>query len=133
MDNSITAVLHECAHGSLTGTITFPEVVGKLMGVGVESYHTDLYRREHTYYLPDGDSHVEPLEVLPTPIAQEFSAQGVADAVRDSQQGKIKYREFLTRITAAGAVRYFVYLTGRCAVYIGRDGSEHVERFPQAP
>ena len=49
-------VLDECSERSVAGTITFPEVVGKLMAVGIESYHADLYRREKTYYSANGDS-----------------------------------------------------------------------------
>lgn len=132
MNSATIDVMRECAQGSLSGVLTFPEVVGKLIVCGVESYHADLYRSEITYYLPSGESHVETLEHVPAPIATHFSAQSVAEAVLDSQHGKQTYRDFLVRIMQAGTTQYVVYLTGHCAVYIGRDGSEHVERFPQA-
>jgi hypothetical protein len=51
-------VMQECARGSLAGELTFPEVVGRLVAVGVERYHADYSRQEITYYLADGDSHV---------------------------------------------------------------------------
>ncbi len=132
MDTSTMDSIRECAQGSLAGRMTFPEAVRKLTASGVETYHTDLYRLEHTYYLPSGESQVEPVEIAPAPIAAKFSAQEVADAVRDSQQGRQTYRDFLVRIMAAGTTQYFVYLAGKCVVYIGRDGSEHAERFPVA-
>jgi uncharacterized protein YbcV (DUF1398 family) len=131
MDQHIVDTMKECTQGSLDNTIKFPEVVGKLTACGVESYHVDLYRSEKTCYLPDGESLVEPMTLSELPIAPGFSAEGVQSAVRDSQQGRITYVEFLDRIREAGTTQYFVYLSGRCAVYIGRNGSEHVERFPQ--
>jgi uncharacterized protein YbcV (DUF1398 family) len=131
MNGATIEAMRECAQGSLAGLLTFPEVVGKLMACGVESYHADLYRSEITYYLPSGESHVEKAEHSPASVATEFSAESVAAAVRDIQQTKQTYRDFLVRIMQAGTTQYFVYLTGKCVVYIGRDGSEHVERFPQ--
>ena len=58
-DKETVAVRRECSERSVAGTITFPDVVGKLMAVGIEQYHADLYRREKTYYSANGDSHVE--------------------------------------------------------------------------
>jgi uncharacterized protein YbcV (DUF1398 family) len=131
MERRVMDTIKECTQGSLSGAIKFPEVVGRLTDCGVESYHVDLYRSEKTYYLPDGESLVEPMTLPEVSIAPGFSAEGVQSAIRDSQQGRITYVEFLECIREAGTTQYFVYLSGRCAVYIGRDGSEYVERFPQ--
>jgi len=132
MNREIIAVMHECASRSDNETITFPEVVRKLADAGVEWYHTDFYRAEHTYYMPSGESHVESMFALTEPVAQEFSDSGVDAAVRSIQRGKIKYKEFVRRIVAAGCNGYFVLITGRKAVYFGRKGEEHVELFPTA-
>lgn len=130
MDTTTIDILQECASGSLSGSITFPKVIEKLMDCGVESYHTDLYRLEVTYYLLDGDSHVEKMATNYVPVGQTFDAQTVAATIKESQQGQITYRTFLDKILAAGTTHYNVYLVGKRAVYVGRDGSEHVERFP---
>lgn len=132
MNQGIIAVMHECATRSHEGTISFPEVVSKLAGAGIEWYHTDLSRAEHTYYMPNGESHIEPMDELPQPVAQEFSDPGVDAAVRSIQRGEIKYEEFVRQIMAAGCNGYFVLITGRKAVYFGRKGEEHVELFPPA-
>lgn len=124
-------VAFECTDGSDAEQMTFPQVVNKLMAVGVERYHADLVRADRTYYLPCGDSVVTPghrLAVMPT---AEFSASGVEAAVRAIQAGKIQYREFCGRIAAAGCVGYIVTLVGRRAVYYGRTGETYVEPFPQ--
>ena len=132
MKQEIIAVMHECAIRSDAGTITFPEVAGKLAGAGVEWYHTDLYRAEHTYYMPNAESHIEPMDPLPVPVAEEFSDAGVDAAVRSIQRGEIKYDEFVRRIMSAGCNGYFVLINGRKALYFGRKGEEHVEMFPDA-
>jgi uncharacterized protein YbcV (DUF1398 family) len=132
MNPSTVAVLHECSRRSQEGTITFPEVVGKLIGAHVESYHADLYRREKTYYLPSGESHIEPLEIPSPTVAEGFSADGVEQSIRAIQRGEINYMEFLRRIIAAGCASYFVCITGRRAIYFGRTGDHYVEPFPAA-
>ena len=62
----------------------------------------------------------------------QLDAAAVAATIKDIQQGRIKYREFLRRIMEAGCSHYEVFITGRQAIYLGRDGSQHIERFPQA-
>lgn len=131
-------VLHECSERSVAGTITFPEVVGKLMAVGIESYHADLYRREKTYYAPNGDSHVESERGLDAKvfgahaIAAELDSAGVVNALRQIQHKEIDYQQFLRGIQSAGVSSYSVYLVGKRAIYTGRKGDAYVEWFPGA-
>jgi uncharacterized protein YbcV (DUF1398 family) len=124
-------VVTECSRGSNDGRLGFPEVVGKLMGAGVERYHADLSRGEKTYYMPDGSSHVVAAGDG-ADAAQTFSAGGIEAALRAIQAKKIDYRQFCAAILAAGCVGYFVCLTGRRAVYFGRMGDTYVEPFPKA-
>jgi uncharacterized protein YbcV (DUF1398 family) len=130
MHQEVTAVMHECARLSDQGKITFPEVVRKLTQAGVERYHTDLCCDEHVYYMPNGETHVEPMGLPSQLIAAEFSDAGVDAAVRAIQRGEIQYTEFLRRIMEAGCVGYFVLLAGRQAQYFGRKGEMHIEKFP---
>ncbi len=130
MEQEQIAIIEECAAASLSGAIAFPDVIGRLIRLGVERYHTDYSRHETTFYLPDGDSHVVKGEHLPSAIGATFSAEGVEAAVRASQRGEIKYVQFLERSMAAGCVGYFVQIAGRQVLYFGRNGEVHVERFP---
>lgn len=132
MDAHVKHVMQECTKASDEERVTFPEVVMKLMEVGVERYHADLLRAEKTYYLPNGNSEVVPNQAAAGVPAKDFSAAGVEAAVRAIQAQRIKYKEFCERITAAGCVGYFVSLAGRRAVYYGRTGDNHVEWFPTA-
>jgi len=127
------AVMRECSAGSVDGTLVFPEVVKMLSEVGVESYHADLYRHEKTYYMPGGDSHVEAEKRLPLfPVAHTFDVDGVKEAIRRVQKAETSYIEFMDQISAAGVTHYWVYLTGKKAVYVGRRGEAWTELFPGA-
>ena len=133
MNANQSAVIQACASGSLNGTITFPEVIRQLTEIGVERYHADYSRQETTYYLPDGGSLVVSVRHPAQPIAEAFSSTLVEAAIRQSQRGQIAYTEFLKQTMAAGCIGYFVQITGRRALYFGRQGDLHLEPFPNAP
>jgi uncharacterized protein YbcV (DUF1398 family) len=116
--------------GSLAGKLTFPEVVGMLTGVGVESYFVDLVRAEDRFYMPHGETHMESVALPLAQIAKNFSQPEVVSAIRAVQADAIRYPEFLTRLMAAGIVAYWVFVTGRRVIYFGRKGECHVEEFP---
>jgi uncharacterized protein YbcV (DUF1398 family) len=133
MDARTREIAEECTAASDAERISFGEVVMKLIQAGFERYHADLMRDEKTYYLPDGQSHVVPNAAVEGPSAAPFSAGGVEAAVRAVQSGSIKYREFCTRVAAAGCVGYIVSIAGRRVVYYGRTGESHIELFPAKP
>lgn len=124
--------IQECAQGSLSATLTFPEIVGRLAAVGVERYHADYSRQETTYYLSSGESHVVALPHPPTDTGIEFTAKAVAEAIRQSQANEHTYLDFVRKTMVAGCVGYFVQIAGQRAIYFGRNGESHVELFPGA-
>jgi uncharacterized protein YbcV (DUF1398 family) len=131
MDDNVKNVVREMSRASDEERITFPAVVKALAKAGIERYHADLVAGRKTYYLPAGDfEEVEGYKF--GSAAATFSAEGVEKAVRAIQRQEIAYREFRRLIANAGCVGYFVSLAGRRAVYYGRTGDEHVERFPGA-
>jgi uncharacterized protein YbcV (DUF1398 family) len=123
-------VVHEVAKRSHEGTIPFPEVVQKLTSAGVEQYFADLRRGSRTFYLPNGESHIEESSSPAATIGEQFSEAEIVSALRTIQRGEIDYQEFVRRIMAAGCTGYFVYIAGRQAHYLGRRGERYVERFP---
>ena len=125
-----TEIMRDTLAKSLAGTIAFPDVIRILIGEGVESYRADLVRLEETFYMPDGATFVETIAFPATSIADRFSAPDVIAAIRDSQTGKCKYREFLSRAMRAGVANYVVYLEGKKVIYFGRNGECHIEVFP---
>jgi uncharacterized protein YbcV (DUF1398 family) len=127
-----TKVIHDVLAESEAGKLIFPEVVRRLLEAGVESYFADLAKREETFYMPDGNTHVEKMTLPPAAIAEEFSASGVVSAIRGAQTDTIRYPEFVKRATAAGVIGYWAFLTGKKVIYFGRKGEFHVEEFPRA-
>jgi uncharacterized protein YbcV (DUF1398 family) len=132
MQAEVKSIVEDCTKGSDDGRLTFPEVVMRLAGAGVERYLADLCRSEKTFYLPNGASHRVASAALARPPAQMFSAPEIEAAIRAIQAKAIDYHTFCTRIAAAGCVFYIVSITGRRAVYLGRGGDSFVEPFPAA-
>ena len=133
MNTEQAFVIYDAVRGSLTGAMTFPQIVGQLSRFGIERYHADYCRQEKTFYLPSGESLVVTIPWGELPIAKQFSAAGVEAAVRQSQRNEHTYLDFLRKTMAAGCVGYFVLIAGRQAIYFGRNGESHVEPFPPAP
>jgi uncharacterized protein YbcV (DUF1398 family) len=132
IESSQKLAVDDCLALSLAGKIEFPEVISKLVAAGVERYHADYSRQEVTYYWPSGASHIVPAQHEVHEVGRQFDAASVEGAVRQSQRGEHTYREFVRKTMAAGCVGYFVQLSGRRVLYLGRDGDCHVEHFPQA-
>jgi uncharacterized protein YbcV (DUF1398 family) len=126
-----TEAMHKALEGSQAGKLTFPEVVAMLLGVGVESYFADLLRGEETFYTTDGETHREQMTLPPTKIAADFSQSGLITAIRGAQADQIRYPEFVNRVTTAGTIGYWAFLTGKKVIYFGRKGEFHVEEFPR--
>jgi uncharacterized protein YbcV (DUF1398 family) len=125
-------VARECAQGSLAGTLTFPEVVGRLQNDGVERYYADLVQLQTTYYGSDGAVEAAPLPLSDAPSIPASFSQGELKAALVAIQGqRIDYPEFLRRIMAAGTASYTVFIGGRKTIYSGRRGDVYSEEFPR--
>lgn len=124
-------VILECTRLAFADRMTFPEAAAALRKIGVERYVADLARLEKTHYSSAGGAVTDPLPLTEVPVVPAaFSAEAVAEAVRGSQRRDLTYPAFLRSIMSVGCVSYSVYLTGGCAIYFGRRGDLHVERFP---
>jgi uncharacterized protein YbcV (DUF1398 family) len=124
--------MHEVVARTQEGKMTFPQVVGALLEVGVESYFVDFAAGRETFYLTSGETHSEAMILKVGAIAEEFSDSGLVSAIRGAQTDTIRYPEFVRRSTAAGVIAYWAFLTGKKVVYLGRKGEMHVEEFPRA-
>lgn len=127
---SWTEVVEDCARASHEGRRSFGEVVGALLTAGVEGYHVDYRAGRSTYYLPSGEAHTVALHPPVLTIPAQFDAAALQEAIRGSQRGEVRYPEFLVRSMKAGCVGYSVFFAGRHVAYFGRDGGQHIERFP---
>lgn len=134
MDEHQKSVAMTCLEAADSNRMTFPQIVGTLMQEGFESYMIDFRRAAATYYLPDGDSVDLPAHRIETAITPAFDAARVEAAIREAQQlvPGYTYRGFCEKVAAAGCAGYMVSIAGQRAVYYGRTGENHVERFPGA-
>jgi uncharacterized protein YbcV (DUF1398 family) len=127
-----TDVMRSMLRESEAGTITFPEVITALAAENIEGYSKDLIRREVTYYLSDGSTHVEPLTLTAHSVPQTFLEDALVAAIRAAQRDEVRYPEFIVRAMEAGTAAYRVFVNGRRVLYLGRNGDLHVEHFPAA-
>lgn len=128
MNNSL---IEQLVEGSFKGTITFPEVVKKLLEDGFESYHVDYLAGESRYYHTNGETLTKKTEHRFPDVAQTFYPERLQAIIRKVQAGNASYPEFLNESAAAGCVYYIVSLKGKMVRYFGRDGGEHIEHFPK--
>lgn len=124
-------IITKTAHASLSGAMSFPEVVGTLIDAGVEYYYVDYVRLQTSYYSGEGSvvSVALNFENLPS-IANDFNATELLANIRDSQLNNQPYRQFSERAMQAGVQGYFAFLRGKRVTYIGRQGDQHTEWFP---
>jgi len=130
MNESTRVTIQATFDASNQGTIHFGQVIGQLVGAGVESYHVDYRRGRTTYYLPDGATADFSFEPPQNGIAEAFDGDAVLAAIRGAQQGRVMYPEFKKLSQRAGCVGYTVWIAGRHVTYLGRRGETHIERFP---
>jgi uncharacterized protein YbcV (DUF1398 family) len=133
MDTQLSKIAEACLHGAESNRMSFPEIVGKLMQAGFESYSIDFRRATATYYLPDGESVVLPTHRHRTPIADTLNVATLQAAIKEAQQSApdYTYLGFCEKVMTSGCAGYVVSFSGRRAVYYGRTGETHVEHFPQ--
>ena len=130
MNDSTRATIQATFDASNQGNIHFGQVIGQLVGAGVESYHVDYRSGRTTYYMPDGSTADFRFEKPKDGIADAFDGGAVRAAILGAQQGRVMYPEFKKLSQQAGCVGYTVWIAGRHVVYLGRRGETHVEQFP---
>jgi len=133
MDAERITVAKACLQAAHDGSLSFPEIVGRLITAGFEGYAVDYRRNGQTYYLPDGDSLACEMPPSPGSVAEAFDAAEVERLVRWAQANPAdySYAAFSQRVKAAGCAGYLVSFLGRRVVYFGRTAETHVELFPK--
>lgn len=132
MDAERITLAETCLHAAHSGSLSFPEIVGKLINAGFEGYTVDYRSNTQTYYLPDGESVGLDMPQPASPVAAVFDAAEIARLVLWAQSNPpdYSYAGFSTLAKAAGCAGYMVSFLGRRVVYFGRTAETHVEYFP---
>ncbi len=97
-------VIEKCAHESHAGLLIFPEVLDRLVGVGVESYFADYRNQSTTYYLSGNEALRVPMGMPQQTIPALFNKDGIVSAIREAQGDRLRYPEFLRLTMAAGCI-----------------------------
>ncbi len=100
-------IITRTAIATLNGTVSFPEVVSRLLAAGVEFYHVDYVGMRKTFYSASGEIAVTPInyEGLP-PVAADFDATALRANILDSQRnGRACPRRLYTPRHGGGRAR----------------------------
>jgi uncharacterized protein YbcV (DUF1398 family) len=133
MDAERISVAETCLQAAHDGSLSFPEILGRLIAAGFEGYTVDYRRNSQTCYLPDGDSVMMEMQSSAGSVAAAFDASEVERLVRWAQANPADYSylAFCEKAKAAGCAGYLVSFPGRRVVYFGRTAETHVEHFPK--
>lgn len=101
----------------------YPDLVLKLITLGVHSYTVDVATGICLYRF-EGGRHILHQQQKPVrTVSEAFNYEQTVAAVKNTQQGKTSYPEFLDEIAGAGVRFYEATLTGNLRVtYIGAGG-----------
>lgn len=132
MDAERMSIAQMCLDAAHDGSLSFPEILGKLLAADFEGYTVDYRRNSQTFYLQDGDSVVLDMRPSAGVVAEDFNAALVEKLVRWAQSNErdYSYKAFSEKAKEAGCAGYLVSLPGRRVVYFGRTAEIHVEYFP---
>ncbi len=92
--------VRELGQATVSGSLPFPDIVGKLIAEGVEYYHVDYVALHINFYSTEGAVVIVPLnfENLPQ-VAPNFDSSALISAILDSQKNNQKFRDFSRRST----------------------------------
>jgi uncharacterized protein YbcV (DUF1398 family) len=133
MDAERISIAQTCLNAAHDGSLSFPEIVGKLISAGFEGYTVDYRRNSQTYYLPDGDGVTMDMQPSAGHVAATFDTNEIERLVRWAQANPADYSyvAFCEQAKGAGCAGYVVSFLGRRVVYFGRTAETHVEHFPK--
>ena len=133
MDAERIAIAKTCLKAAHDGSLSFPEIIGKLVDAGFEGYAVDYRRNVQIFYLPSGDSVELAMPHSTGPVAAAFDSACVEALVRWAQANgpDYSYVAFGNKVIAAGCAGYLVSFLGRRVVYYVRTAETHVELLPQ--
>jgi uncharacterized protein YbcV (DUF1398 family) len=122
-----------CLDAAEANTMPFLDIIGRLIEAGFESYTIDFRRSTAIYYLPSGESIELRFPADEVAVEADFNDDALQGAILEAQTlaPGYSYKMFRRKAKRAGCAGYLVSFLGRRAVYFGRTGDTHVERFPQ--
>ncbi|MEO6547166.1 MAG: DUF1398 family protein [Ferruginibacter sp.] len=116
-------VLAEQIQDAYQHATTYPDLVFKLISLGVQSYTVDVATGITLYRFDGGVQELHQQSSVARNLADTFSYDLTVKAVKDNQEGKTDYPGFMKDIAKAGVRFYEATFTGNLRVtYIGIGG-----------
>jgi uncharacterized protein YbcV (DUF1398 family) len=131
MNLTTKEVIEKSTHESQAGLLSFPEVLSRLMKVGIESYFADYRNHTITYYSTNNEAYVVTIGMPSVDIPNSFNKEEIVKAIRGAQSDVVRYPEFIKLTMSAGCIGYIVWINGKQVSYFGRQGEVHIEYFPK--
>jgi uncharacterized protein YbcV (DUF1398 family) len=103
----------------------YPDLVIKLMAIGIESYTVEVSSGAMLYRLAEGVTVLHAGTGQLRTVAAQYNDALCRQAIKDNQAGKTDFPGFMTGIAEAGVLFYEATLTGlhKRVHYIGNGGS----------
>lgn len=103
----------------------YPELVRKLIAIGVESYTVEVATATILYRFAAGNNVLHIGGKIANSVSDNFQKEAILIALQNTQQGKTTYPQFLKDIAEAGVRFYEATLSGdnKRVTYIGAGGS----------
>lgn len=116
--------MHEQIAACYKNAGSYPELVQNLIQIGIESYTVEVSDSTILYRVANGKTFLHAGNDTPRDIALKFDEQKTIQAIRNNQQKKTTYPEFMTEIAEAGVRFYEATLNGenKRVTYIGTGG-----------
>lgn len=110
---------------------SYPDLVSKLIAIGIESYTVEVVTGTILYRLANGENILH-FNNDARNIQENFSEEKTVQAIRNNQQGKTDFSTFMNEIAVAGIRFYEATLNGtnKRVTYVGSNGS-YQEMIPQ--
>lgn len=115
--------LNEQVRAAYKNAKNYPDLVSRLISIGVQSYTVDVASGIILYRFEGGVHELHQNNNIERMVSDEFGYDLTLKAVKDTQQGKTNYPQFLNDIAKAGVRFYEATLKGDLRVsYIGAGG-----------
>ncbi|POY36350.1 hypothetical protein C3K47_11425 [Solitalea longa] len=116
---------HEKIEAAYKSAANYPDLAKKLIEAGVLSYTVEVSTKAILYRFEDGITFLHEGKTKPVSVAEAFNKELTVKTIRESQQGKITYPEFMQGIADAGVRFYEATLNGnnKRVTYIGFGGA----------
>ncbi len=115
----------EKIHEAYRTSARYPDLVLKLIEIGIRSYTVDVATGITMYRFADGETALNSNDAEPHKISAAFDNDKTISGIKDNQQAKTDYAGFMDDMAAAGVRFYEATLDGdkKRVNYIGTGGN----------